>query len=226
MNNRPSFSKNLSIEEFEKHYWYKVELEKICRQYDLPSQGTKAELQVYIKEFLSGKKSLNKRAKSSRIRKNVILTNGAITLETKLIGGGFKFDNVARKFFADYFKVEKFSFTKDMAVALRKAEEENDFEMTVKDLIDIYVESKKNKKKSKSKVKEKPKIDESIQNAEEKTYQWNNFVREFFNDTHTKVFNRNIKVAAYLWRIVRDNPGSKKYSTELLFKYMDELEKL
>lgn len=223
MNNRPLFSSKLSVEEFQKHYWYKVELEKICREYNLPSQGTKAELQVYIKEFLSGKKPSNKRAKSSRIRRTAVLNKGEITLDTKLIGDGFKFDNVARSFFADYFQVKKFSFTKDMAADLRKAEEENNLEMTVRDLIKIYIDGKNIKKEKKE---DKPKINENTQSAEEKTYQWNNFVREFFNDDHTKVFNRNMKVAAYLWSKVRDNPGSKKYSTELLNKYMDELEKL
>lgn len=213
MNNRPLFSPKLTIEEFEKHYWYKTELEKICREYNLPSQGTKAELQVYIKEFLSGKNPSNKRAASSRIRKSTVLLKEEITLDTKLIGGGFKFDNNARSFFAEYFNVKKFSFTKDMAVALRKAEEENDLEMTVGDLIKIYVDSKNNKKKS-------------AKSAEEKTYQWNNFVRDFFDDDSARAFNRNIKVAAYLWSKVRDNPGEKKYSTELLEKYRNELEKL
>lgn len=217
MNNRPQFSSRLTVEEFEKHYWYKTELEKICREYDLPSQGTKAELQVYIKEFLSGRKPSNKRAASSRVRKSTALSKEEITLDTKLIGDGFKLNKDARSFFAEYFNVEKFSFTKDMAIALRKAEEENNLEMTVRDLIKVYVESKSNKKGSKKKI---------IENEEEKTYQWNNFVRDFFEDENTKVFNRNMKVAAYLWSKVRDNPGEKRYSSELLEEYRDELEKL
>lgn len=225
MNNRPLFTKNLSVEEFKKHYWYKTELEKICRKYELPSQGTKAELQSYIIDFLSGKEPSNKRATSSKIRKNKILTDGMITLDTKLIEDGFKFDNVARKFFAEYFNVEKFSFTKDMAVALRKAEEENDLEMTVRDLIKIYEERKNNNLK-KSQNKKSSTVNQSIQNAEEKTYQWNNFVRDFFNDESISNYPKNMKAAAYLWRIVRDNPGLKMYSTELFIKYKDELDKL
>lgn len=48
MDKRPIFSDKLSVKDFEKYYWYKDELVKICRKNNLPSYGTKAELNQYI----------------------------------------------------------------------------------------------------------------------------------------------------------------------------------
>ncbi|MFK4011490.1 hypothetical protein [Bacillus cereus] len=71
-----------------------------------------------------------------------------------------------------------FSFSKDVAVALalalREAERKGDFDMSVKDLIKFYEEGKKRKKNTR------------IDYPEERTYQWNNFVREFNKDSRIK----------------------------------------
>ncbi len=85
-------------------------------------------------------------------------------MDTKLINSGFCFNKVARQWFADYFGVEKFSFSKKMAVIKRKAEVERDEQATVGDLIQQMQNWDKNKNASP---------------AEENTYQWNNFVRDF-----------------------------------------------
>ena len=130
-----------------------------------------------------------------------------------MIQDGFKFDHIARKFFCDYFNVKKFSFTKEMAATLRNAEKNNDLEITVKDLIEVYLDSKKNPTKK-------------IITNEDKTYQWNNFLKEFHKDKKTKLLNNKIQIASFLWRQVRDNPGEKKYTSELLTKYSKEIHKL
>lgn len=41
---RPAFTKTLPVEDFKDHYWYKAELQSICKDYHLPAFGTKAEL--------------------------------------------------------------------------------------------------------------------------------------------------------------------------------------
>lgn len=210
MKNRPNFTKNMSKEEFMQHYWYKTELQAICAKFDLPTVGTKAELQVFLLDFLDGKEPINSRKHINRLRLNKSLNE--ISLDTKLIEDGFKFDNNARQFFADFFKVKKFSFTKDMAAALRKAEKENDKTMCVKDLIEIYIDSKYNKKSSKS-----------ITTQEDLTYQWNNFLKDFHADPATKDFRNKLLVASFLWKNVRDNPGKKIYSSDLLDKYAQQI---
>ncbi len=100
-----------------------------------------------------------------------------------------------------------------MAATLRNAEKNNDLEITVKDLIEVYLDSKKNPTKK-------------IITNEDKTYQWNNFLKEFHMDKKTKLLNNKIQIASFLWRQVRDNPGEKKYTSELLTKYSKEIHKL
>ncbi|GGG74572.1 hypothetical protein [Paenibacillus radicis (ex Gao et al. 2016)] len=76
--------------------------------------------------------------------------------------------------------------------------------MTVADLIQVY-EGKT-----------------ELVSAEEKTYQWNNFVKDFNKDPRTKAIGNRMNVAAQLWKQVRDNPGSKQYSPDLLASYLDD----
>lgn len=197
MKDRPIFSPELSKEEFLKHYWYKTELQEICEKYNLPTLGTKAEKQKYIFAFLDGETPQNKRKVSNRKR---LRTSGQpISLETKLVPDGFKFDDKSRTFFADYYNVPNFSFTKTMAAALRMAEENNNTQMTVKDLIAIY-ENKQNL---------------FYASDEESTYQWNNFLKDFHSDSNTKKFTNKHQIAGLLWRRVRDTPGEKIHLTTI-----------
>jgi len=69
---RPDFTDKLTVEEFNKHYWYKTELQAICRQYKLSPDGTKAELEQCIRAFLSGENHDNRRIEVSKIRKSII----------------------------------------------------------------------------------------------------------------------------------------------------------
>jgi len=207
MKNRPIFSPKLSKEEFLSHYWYKTELQEICANYNLPTLGTKAELQKYILAFLDGETPQNMRKMSNR--KRVRTSGQPISLETKLITDGFKFDNKSRAFFANYYNVPNFSFTKAMAAALRMAEENNDTQMTVKDLITIY-ENKQNP---------------FYASDEESTYQWNIFLKDFHSDSNTKKFTNKHQIAALLWRRVRDTPGEKKYTSYLLQIYAEDIQK-
>ncbi|WP_067143240.1 SAP domain-containing protein [Oceanivirga salmonicida] len=211
MNNRPDFNKSLSKEEFLKHYWYKTELHAICAKHGLPTHGTKAELQEQIINFLNGKRTYNSRLKVTKKRLSNPLKE--ITLDTHLIRDGFKFNHTARKFFCDYFNVKKFSFTKEMATLLRKAEKENDLDITVKELIQVYINSKQKSKKK-------------IITDEDKTYQWNNFLKEFHKDKKTKSLNNKMLIASFLWKQIRDNPGEKIYTSGLLVKYKQQIQEI
>jgi len=201
--NRPNFSKELSVQEFERHYWYKSELIEICREFNSPANGTKAELEVRIKKLLAGESMTDERQAHTNIRKKQELTE--ITLATRLIPEGFKFNQQARDFFASHYNKQKFSFSKEMAAALREAERQGDMEMTVANLIEVY-EGKR-----------------AVVSAEEKTYQWNNFVKAFNQDLRTKPLKDRMQVAAQLWRDVRDQPGSKQYTPSLLTAYLERV---
>ena len=123
-----------TLSEFTQTYYSKTELIKLCRQWNLPTSGTKAELNSYIEKYLKGMSANQiQPCRSNKIHR--LLTYNEINLDTKLINSGFCFNKVARQWFANYFGVEKFSFSKKMAVIKRKAEVERDKQATVGDLI-------------------------------------------------------------------------------------------
>lgn len=196
-----------SITEFEHTYYYKIDLVKICKSLSLPASGTKAELNSYIIAYLNGTPATQIKPKR-RQKSRRSLTYQEINLDTKLVGSGFSFNNEARSWFADYFGVKKFSFKKEMAIIKRKAEEENDTKITIRDL--IYRIEHWNQ-------------EEIGAVAEEQTYQWNNFVRDFFRDPATKQYSERLKVAAILWRLVRTSHNRKIYSHDLLRQYEEEI---
>ncbi|MBD5805865.1 SAP domain-containing protein [Limosilactobacillus walteri] len=192
-----------TLSEFTQKYYYKTELIKLCRRYKLPTSGTKAELNSYITKYLKGVPS-SKIKPIRNNRKRHPLQYSEINLDTKLINSGFCFNNAARQWFADYFDVKKFSFSKKMAIIKRKAETEHDTEMTVGDLI----LEMQNWDQSKTEI-----------SVEERTYQWNNFVRDFFKDQATTQYKQRLKVASILWKEVRTSKKAKIYHHDLLKKY-------
>lgn len=198
---RPVFNSKIDSETFNKYYWYKEELEQICRRYKLPNYGTKAELTNYIVQYLNGVPARN--IKSVRkIRRSTTLSLKAhqITLDTKLLNSGFSLNNEARAFFCSYFKVSKFSYRKSMGVMMREVEKNADTSATVADLIACLNEDKEN----------------YTRNAEEKTYQWNNFVKNFRSDPYNSRFSSQMKVASIIWGILRDSNKEKIYSRKLV----------
>ncbi|GAJ27275.1 hypothetical protein JCM15457_2248 [Liquorilactobacillus sucicola DSM 21376 = JCM 15457] len=201
------------LAEFKEKYYYKTELVELCRILKLPVSGTKAELNFYLEQYLSGISVSKIRASRpfvTRTRRK-ILTANQIRLDTKVIGTGFTFNNEARKFFSSYFGVKKFSFKKEMAMIKRQAEKENDTELTVGDLI------KRSLKLSRDK-------EQIAAVSEEQTYQWNNFVRDFFLDSKTTQYNDRLKVAAILWQYVKKSKQEKKYTAILLENCAAEIE--
>ncbi len=200
----------MPVEQFTQYYWYKDELITICKQHELPPEGTKAELESRIIDFLNGKKTTDMRNKNTKVRKNK--KSSTLTLQTKLIPDGFKFNKQAREFFKQYYQVSTFSFTKEMAAALREAERTGDYEMTVADLLKVY--------EAGSTVTDKK------QNAEEKTYEWNQFVKDFNKDNRTKVYKNKMKVAALLWNKVKHQAGPRTYRPELLDHFQDDIQNI
>lgn len=197
----------LTLEKFKQTYFYKTELMQLCRKYGLPTYGTKAELNQYLKSYLSGI-SVNE-IKAKRIHKSH-KNNQKITLETKILGEGFGFNQEARKFFAKYFGVENFVFKKEMAIIKRQAERNNDVEMTVRNLLEKYQEVSKHGGM----------ISET---AEESTYQWNNFVRDFCKNSESQKYAQKLKVASILWKKVKNSQNTKKFEKKLMHKYKKEI---
>ena len=225
--NRPAFSTNMSVQEFNKYYWYKEELQEICRIYQISSDGTKATLQSRIKSLLLGDteefcddKSMDFQAdiENEKIDLNIDANcKDYSKLNVKIING-FSFNPEWRAFCGMVLGEKNFKFTKEMGAAVRKVKKEKNKNFTVMDLLKIYKIGKQRKAMKAHSF--------DFMQPEEQTYQWNNFVKDFNKDCHSKFFKNKMKVAALLWRKVRDNPGEKIYRSSLIDKYKSEINDL
>lgn len=196
-------------EDFFKHYHYKTELAAICRQHRLPASGTKAVLNQRLQALVAGQRLDTPTSKVKRLAKPV----KELSVTTPLANSGFSFNAEARKFFAAYFHVSKFAFTKPMAVLKRQAEAQPQLALTVADLIDVYQATRNSKARQQF----------LAENAEEKTYEWNRFVHDFFADPATWQFRPRLKVAAILWQQVKQSTAPKQYVHSLLQAYHEDI---
>ena len=198
--NRPSFKDIKSFEEFNKYYWYREELSQICKSLGLEYRCTKKELNYIIEQYFKG----NKIEKTfSKGKKN---QSEAITLETSLLNCGFSFNQKFRDYFSAVTGVSPFKFNADMATAWRKVKSDNDKEFTIQDMIKIYYGES-----------DYAKYDNS-------TCQWNQFLKDFCADEHSNNYSNKLKVAAILWKEVRESKNEKIYSKQLLNEYGYKLE--
>ena len=196
--NRPEFDNIKDFAEFSKYYWYRDELIKICREHGLKAPTGKIELNKVIEAYFSGEKILPDKKPVSREKENVVTE---LTPDTGLIACGFTFGNRFRDFFRQQTGEENFKFNVDMVATAKAVKENGDEGFTLGDLLDIYYGKKTYAVYDKSAL------------------QWNRFVKDFCEDEATKIFDKRLKAAAVLWRIVRESDMKKEYSHELFDKY-------
>ena len=198
--NRPDFSNIKSFEEFNKYYWYREELSQICKSLGLEYRGTKQELNHIIEQYFKG----------NRIEKSVRKVNKrqaeAITLNTPLLECGFSFNQKFREYFSVVTGVDPFKFNADMATAWRKVKAENDLNFTIQDMLKVYYGES-----------DYAKYDHSV-------CQWNQFLKDFCSDEFSDYYSNKLKVAAILWKEVRDSTNEKIYSRQLLDEYRYKIE--
>lgn len=205
MMNRPEFDDIKDYDEFSKYYWYRDELIKICRAHGLKAPSGKIELNKVIEAYFSGEKILPDKPKH-RITNKTTKKVTELTLDTGLIECGFTFGNRFRDFFSKQTGVNPFKFNVDMVATAKAVKENGDEAFTLGDLLDIYYGKKTYAVYDKSAL------------------QWNKFVKDFCADEATKVFSQRMKVAASLWKIVRESDMKKEYSHELLEEYKSEIQ--
>ena len=198
--NRPDFSNIKSFEEFNRYYWYREELSQICKSLGLEYRGTKQELNHIIEQYFKG----------NRIEKSVRKVNKkqaeATTLNTPLLECGFSFNQKFREYFSVATGVEPFKFNADMATAWRKVKAENDLNFTIQDMLEVYYGES-----------DYAKYDHSV-------CQWNQFLKDFCSDEFSDFYSNKLKVAAILWKEVRDSTNEKTYSRQLLDEYRYKIE--
>ena len=196
---RPEFDKITSFDEFNKYYWYREELSQICRSLALEHRGTKQELNYIIEQYFKG----NLIKKSSIKNETKQVEN--ITLDMPLLECGFSFNTKFREYFSAVIGIAPFKFTADMATAWRKVKRENDLNFTIQDMLRVYY-GKSNYAK----------YDNSV-------CQWNQFLKDFCADENSRNYSNKLKVAAILWKEVRNSKNEKIYSKNLLAEYEHEI---
>jgi len=198
--NRPDFNNIKSFEEFNRYYWYREELSQICKSLGLEYRSTKQELNYIIEQYFEG----------NRIEKSIRKVNKkqaeAITLDTPLLECGFSFNQKFREYFSVATGVEPFKFNADMATAWRKVKAGNDLNFTIQDMLKVYYGES-----------DYAKYDHSV-------CQWNQFLKDFCSDEFSDFYSNKLKVAAILWKEVRDSTNEKIYSRQLLDEYRYKIE--
>ena len=197
---RPSFKDIESFEEFNKYYWYREELSQICKSLGLEYRCTKRELNYIIEQYFKGNKVEKYLSKGKKSQSE------DITLETPLLNCGFSFNQKFRDYFSAVTGVSPFKFNADMATAWRKVKSDNNKEFTIQDMIKIYYGES-----------DYAKYDNS-------TCQWNQFLKDFCADEHSNNYSNKLKVAAILWKEVRDSKSEKNYTKQLLNEYKYKVE--
>ena len=198
--NRPDFSNIKSFEEFNRYYWYREELSQICKSLGLEYRRTKQELNYIIEQYFK-RKRIEKSVKKVKKKQAE-----AITLNTPLLECGFSFNQKFREYFSVATGVEPFKFNADMATAWRKVKAGNDLNFTIQDMLKVYYGES-----------DYAKYDHSV-------CQWNQFLKDFCSDEFSDFYSNKLKVAAILWKEVRDSTNEKIYSRQLLDEYRCKIE--
>ncbi len=199
MESRPDFDKIASFDQFNKYYWYREEMSQICKSLGLEYRGTKQELNHIIDEYFKG--NLIKKSPRKKVKKQV----ENISLDSPLLECGFSFNAKFREYFAAVTGISPFKFTADMATAWRKVKSEKDGNFTIQDLLKVYYGQS-----------DYAKYDHSV-------CQWNQFLKDFCADKNSGHYSNKLKVAAILWKEVRDSDKEKRYSDNLLRDYEDKI---
>ena len=200
MIHRPSFNEIKSYQEFSEYYWYREELQQICKLLGISSAGMKTELCHNIEEYFKGNRIVG-----SQPKRRTKPSDTAISLNSGLIDCGFTFGPRFRAFFAEQTGVKNFKFNVDMVATVKKVKDDNDKSFTLGDLLDIYYEKKTYAKYDNSAL------------------QWNRFVKDFCADPKTAQFTNKLKIAAILWSEVRNSTREKIYTPELLTEFADKI---
>ena len=201
MENKPAFEEIKTFDDFSKYYWYREELIAICRRLGICASGYKAELNERIEEYFKGKPSQIKECRRKRVAKKTVTE---LSLETGLIECDFRFSQRFRDFFSAQTGIKNFKFNADMVASARKVRERGDTSFTLGDLLDIYYGRK------------------SYAQYDKISLQWNKFVKDFCADPATAQFSNKLKVAARLWKKVRESTREKVYKHELLEEFNNE----
>lgn len=184
MSERPNLDIRLDSKIFKEYYYLKEELIEFCRKNDLQTTGGKTELTERIAKFLeTGEKTYtNHNTKKAKVV-------DSITLDT-VIEENFVCSQKHREFYKNQIG-NSFSFN----VAFQKWLKNNPGK-TYQDSINAYYQILEDKKKNKTTI--------------DKQFEYNTYIRDFFNDNKDKSLEQAIKC----WKYKKSLKGHNKYEKE------------
>lgn len=178
---RPDLNNNLDSKTFMEYYYLKEELIDFCRKNNLQTTGGKLELTERIAHFLDTGERIYK---THTTRKNKIIDE--ITPDT-IIEENFVCSEKHRAFYKEQIG-DRFTFN----VAFQKWLN-NNAGKTYQNSIDAYYQILENKKNNKTTI--------------DKQFEYNTYIRDFFNDNKDKSLEQAIKC----WKYKKSLKGHNKY---------------
>lgn len=182
MQERPTLNRQLDSTTFCNYYWLKEELVEFCRNNNLPTTGGKLEITERIAHFLDTGEIVLTHAKA----KKKTTTYDVIT-EDSLIEPNLICSENHRAFFKEHIGTG-FSFNVQFQKWLKSHTGK-----TYKDAITAYYEILEEKKNKKSSI--------------DKQFEYNTYIRDFFDDNKGKCLEDAIKC----WKYKKQLPGHNRY---------------
>ena len=181
MKERPKLNKDLNSSTFNDYYYLKEELIDFCKMNKLQATGGKLELTKRITKFLdTGKKTFNTHSNTKTLMPEVI------TLDTK-IEENFICSEKHREFYKKQIG-NTFSFNVLFQKWLK-----NNFGKTYEDSIKAYYQILEDKKSKKTTI--------------DKQFEYNTYIRDFFDDNKNKKLDQAIKC----WKYKKGLKGHNRY---------------
>ena len=187
MSERPNLSIKLDSKTFKEYYYLKEELIDFCKKNNLQTTGGKIELTERIAKFLDTGERI---VENHNTRRTKIVDE--ITLDT-IIENNFVCSEKHRAFYKEQIG-KTFSFN----VLFQKWLKSNSGK-TYRDSIEAYYKILEDKKKNKTTI--------------DKQFEYNAYIRDFFNDNKDKSLEQAIKC----WKYKKSLKGHNKYEkTDLI----------
>ena len=187
MSERPNLSIKLDSKTFKEYYYLKEELIDFCKKNNLQTTGGKIELTERIAKFLDPGERI---VENHNTRRTKIVDE--ITLDT-IIENNFVCSEKHRAFYKEQIG-KTFSFN----VLFQKWLKSNSGK-TYRDSIEAYYKILEDKKKNKTTI--------------DKQFEYNAYIRDFFNDNKDKSLEQAIKC----WKYKKSLKGHNKYEkTDLI----------
>lgn len=189
---RPKLSMTTPADEFSEYYWLKEELINFCREYNIPSNGSKSEISLRIYNFLKVG-TIKVETTNKKTTSNFNWAKAELSVDT-IITDNYKNTQNVRNFFVAHIG-DKFKFN----VSFMSWMKENTGK-TLKDAIDQW-----------------KLIDLEIKSGKKTTispqFEYNQYIRDFFIDNPDAILSDAIRC----WKKKKSKPGKNKYEQNDLF---------